>query len=74
MPAPANAQATEKNRQKQLRAPILPYLKILKPKAPIAHKGANTQKIISWVSLVAPHQKTMFIPQFILVAAMTHPR
>ena len=56
IPAPTNAHMTEIHKQKQLKAPIFPYFTKLNVKAPIAHKGAITQKIIICVYLEAPHQ------------------
>jgi len=47
IPAPENAQQTEIQRQKQLKAPVFPYFKQLKVNAPTAHNGAKTQKTIS---------------------------
>ena len=47
MAAPTNAQITDTHRLKQLKSPLFPSRTVLKIVAPIAHKGAITQKTMS---------------------------
>jgi hypothetical protein len=74
MAAPAKAHATESQRTKQESIPCLPSFMKLKAVAPIAHRGAITQKMANCVSLLAPHQYTISIPKFKLAAAITQPK
>ena len=72
--APVNAQITENQRVKQLNIPFFPYLTVFKIVAPIAHRGANIQNIISCCWNVAPHQYTSMIPKFTFDAAIIQPK
>ena len=47
MAAPVNAQITEIHKQKQLNIPFFPSRTVLKMVAPIAQRGAKTQKAIN---------------------------
>lgn len=72
--APTNAHVTDNHKEMQLKRPLFPSRTVFKTVAPIAQRGAKTQKIISWALNETFHQQTKTIPTFRFAAAMIQPR